>query len=289
VDPNNPQSWNRYAYVGGTPLMAIDPFGLTGCDAAALHRPSQSTNADADAQFGPYDPGAEPAAMDGGDGCYVYIDGVQVPWDLAGELGGAGGGGGSQASHIFGCAHAIDCVGKTFTLTKDDQIETYDFQFGLIKSESGINAQGMMYKDVYYGYTLVKQPTPGGCGWDPFCGFYAGFAEAGVNDNPLGIVHSEALAAAPTAAAVTGAAVAPYVPAAWAYTTEALSSGWNWIANTGIPSVQYAARQFVTNPDLLPAAAECASELLLPEGGPPPLRRSRLPVTGLAPGSAHWA
>ena len=28
VDPTNPQTWNRYAYVGGTPLSAIDPLGL---------------------------------------------------------------------------------------------------------------------------------------------------------------------------------------------------------------------------------------------------------------------
>ncbi len=31
VDPNNPQSWNRYAYVGGTPLEATDPLGLDPC------------------------------------------------------------------------------------------------------------------------------------------------------------------------------------------------------------------------------------------------------------------
>jgi len=30
VDPTNPQSWNRYAYVANTPLSAVDPLGL--CD-----------------------------------------------------------------------------------------------------------------------------------------------------------------------------------------------------------------------------------------------------------------
>ena len=32
VDPNNPQSWNRYAYVNGTPLNATDPLGLLVAD-----------------------------------------------------------------------------------------------------------------------------------------------------------------------------------------------------------------------------------------------------------------
>ena len=32
VDPSNPQSWNRYAYVGNGPLNAIDPLGLNWFD-----------------------------------------------------------------------------------------------------------------------------------------------------------------------------------------------------------------------------------------------------------------
>jgi RHS repeat-associated protein len=32
VDPANPQSWNRYAYVTNNPLNLIDPFGLDSCD-----------------------------------------------------------------------------------------------------------------------------------------------------------------------------------------------------------------------------------------------------------------
>jgi RHS repeat-associated protein len=30
VDPTNPQTWNRYAYVGNSPLNTIDPLGLQG-------------------------------------------------------------------------------------------------------------------------------------------------------------------------------------------------------------------------------------------------------------------
>jgi len=31
VDPTNPQTWNRYAYVGNNPLANADPLGLTDC------------------------------------------------------------------------------------------------------------------------------------------------------------------------------------------------------------------------------------------------------------------
>jgi RHS repeat-associated protein len=37
VDPSNPQSWNRYSYVGNDPMDWIDPFGLYQCPTAALY------------------------------------------------------------------------------------------------------------------------------------------------------------------------------------------------------------------------------------------------------------
>jgi RHS repeat-associated protein len=30
VDPSNPQSWNRYAYVMNNPMNSVDPLGLLG-------------------------------------------------------------------------------------------------------------------------------------------------------------------------------------------------------------------------------------------------------------------
>jgi RHS repeat-associated protein len=32
VDPTNPQTWNRYSYVGNTPCSLVDPFGLSSCN-----------------------------------------------------------------------------------------------------------------------------------------------------------------------------------------------------------------------------------------------------------------
>jgi RHS repeat-associated protein len=73
VDPSNPQSWNRYAYVDNDPLSSIDPSGLFTCT---------------DIGCPPPDPGPGPGPCDPFGGCF-------------GPGGGGSGGGGLPSNCQF--------------------------------------------------------------------------------------------------------------------------------------------------------------------------------------------
>lgn len=84
VDPTNPQSWNRYAYVVNNPLALVDPFGLqhcvdwSGCAMGNL----DSDGSDPAGEFQYFDTVASPW------GIYSYLPGV---WDIAMQDGYGGG------------------------------------------------------------------------------------------------------------------------------------------------------------------------------------------------------
>ncbi len=103
VDPNNPQTWNAYAYVAGTPLEATDPLGLSpiNCFLATARR------------------------LSSGDGCglrgggTVKIDGVELGFGLGNDLtGGAFSGGGSASTlpcPAGGCNQIVVVDGHPYT------------------------------------------------------------------------------------------------------------------------------------------------------------------------------
>jgi RHS repeat-associated protein len=86
VDPSNPQTWNRYAYVNNDPLSATDPSGLLAIQSCLFDNTCDS---------GPSD------MCDVWDSfCFVFGD----PWDNGGP-GGPGGGGGFRGGGPRGGDH----------------------------------------------------------------------------------------------------------------------------------------------------------------------------------------
>jgi hypothetical protein len=173
------------------------------------------------------------------------------------------GGGGSPASNIYQCPwYACEATipghdGEPHGLIPQKQD---GFSTSCTPKNPGDICTGYYEHDIWVEGPAI-QP---GCGWDIGCHFFVGFTNLFVNNQPSGALELGGSLTVGVGGDIGAPIVAEYGP-------EALSSGWSWIAGTGIPSVQYAARQLVTNPELLAAVGECASELLLPEGGPPPV------------------
>jgi len=94
VDPSNPQSWNRYAYVLNNPMNSVDPSGLRECLAVGLGG-CDVTSASSGGGGGYTDSGYCPPQFSycgGGDGGGGVGVGIGISIGLGGD-GGAGGGG----------------------------------------------------------------------------------------------------------------------------------------------------------------------------------------------------
>jgi RHS repeat-associated protein len=76
VDPGNPQTWNRYAYVTNNPLRNIDPLGLD--DQNVAYAPSDGPGVYANGGYGmaPYYGGGFGCTMDGFECGSTGIDGI---------------------------------------------------------------------------------------------------------------------------------------------------------------------------------------------------------------------
>jgi len=209
VNPSNPQSWNRYGYMGGMPLNGIDPWGLAPCWNASLHKPNDNTanSDDAGSNFGPSDSTDEPMQAAGGD-CgggwqQCSLDGVNVDCGLMWNLGGGGGGigGGGDASTLDECAW-YDC-GVTIN-GQDGDPHRYQWQWTDKAGPCQPNPPFVGCNGRAWGNVRVEvQP---GCGWDISCHFFVGFGNLFVNDRPSGALElGGSLAAGSLVAAISGA------------------------------------------------------------------------------------
>ena len=123
VDPSDPQSFNRYAYVNGQPLGLIDPFGLSPIGVCPVaERGDVGPRTSVNAVSGPYEPDDSEEGGAPTDGSCVKIptdpfailtiDGVTVDSGLASELelGGPGGTGAALDLDASTSCRTIDCT-----------------------------------------------------------------------------------------------------------------------------------------------------------------------------------
>src|ERR1700730_18604434 len=90
VDPSNPQSWNRYAYVFNNPLNSVDPLGLSDCPdlkSTCGDDPGTDTGAPGVGIWGNFGPGnpASGCGMDDITNCAHQQSNREIAGDIAAE------------------------------------------------------------------------------------------------------------------------------------------------------------------------------------------------------------
>src|SRR6185312_13878792 len=146
LDPGNPQTWNRYAYVGGRPLSAVDLLGMVafegGCIPVARNHfgNKSTTNANADAEQGPYDPGGDD---DGYSGC--ANSGPCTSYVLDGSALGCNPIGGAA----LGSGSAVQCPGNVCAGFMADPAQGGKAAWMTFQADAGGNAGYASYQDQY--------------------------------------------------------------------------------------------------------------------------------------------
>jgi len=126
VDPSDPQTWNRYAYVRNSPVDAVDPLGLDCW-------------------------GIQETYMNGGQ---VVWQGIIASWCDGGGGGGGGGGTGISSPLAAGPPPPVPC---TLSVTMNNQIAGLNGSLTAIENQ--VNSALGPYVNVDFGFAVTTPNT----------------------------------------------------------------------------------------------------------------------------------
>ena len=220
VNPANPETWGRYAYVGGMPMQSVDPLGL--CDG------SECT----------------PQAISGWGGTLTFSGSSCAFCGMSTGVMQLD----PNASAFGGTGNCDNCC-----LTTGGSSFGYGSGVDDVPANNHVGQPSTPTQAPARTLSLQTQ-TSGSCGWNIFCHFFEGFTDFALNNKPSGLIRMGATevvglgAVSGAAASISGTTAASVLPE--------LAVPLSQLNATAASLATLAATEALTHPGLIQGASD---------------------------------